>query len=166
MAGCSVISVAAGPLRRQPQEHWSFARRWILSRVAALQPSGSAPCGPAGTRGGKPSGTLCRRSWPHGALAHRESVYYLQCSTVESCQFHTPNFPGTGLEVAMQNTPDTPYFAYLYVFTCEQCYYPYVETLIVPKAPKDEIDRQAAGWTCTNCKSHQYTAGYQTAVYA
>src|SRR4029077_11045266 len=49
MAGCSVISVAAGLLRRQPQEHWSFARRWILSRVAALQPSGSAPCGPAGT---------------------------------------------------------------------------------------------------------------------
>jgi hypothetical protein len=66
----------------------------------------------------------------------------------------------------MQNTPDAPYFVYLYVFTCEQCYYPYVETLIVPKAPKDEIDRQAAGWTCTNCESHQYTAGYQAAVYA
>ena len=65
----------------------------------------------------------------------------------------------------MRNTPDTAYFVYLYVLTCEDCNFPYVETVTAANAPRDEIHQQAVGWTCENCNCHQYTAGYRSAVY-
>jgi len=66
----------------------------------------------------------------------------------------------------MQNPPDTDYFVYLYVFTCEKCNYPHPETFVSEKVPKDEINRAAAEWFCENCNSPQSTALYRSAVYA
>ena len=67
----------------------------------------------------------------------------------------------------MQNALDTPYFVYLYVFTCEQCNSPHFQTHLVPKVPQDEeIERAPAEWFCKNCSSHQSTALYRSAVYA
>ena len=66
----------------------------------------------------------------------------------------------------MQNDPDTPYFVYLYVVTCEKCQCPHVETHVIDKAPKDEIDRNGIDWHCKNCKSPQSTALYRGAAYA
>ena len=66
----------------------------------------------------------------------------------------------------MQNPSDATYFIYLYVFTCETCNCPRVEFLIAENSPQDGIRQQAAAWTCTNCKSPQYTAGYRSAIYA
>jgi len=66
----------------------------------------------------------------------------------------------------MQNAPDTPYFVYLYVFTCEKCKHPHTETVIVEKVPQDDVHRAGADWFCENCKSPQSTALYRAAVYA
>lgn len=66
----------------------------------------------------------------------------------------------------MSNNPDTTYFVYLYVFTCEDCNYPYIETALAKEAPRDEIHQIPAAWTCENCNSPQNTAGYRSAVYA
>jgi hypothetical protein len=66
----------------------------------------------------------------------------------------------------MQNSPDTPYFVYLYVFTCEKCNRPHLETFVVETVPQDELDRTAAEWYCENCNSPQSTALYRGAVYA
>jgi hypothetical protein len=57
--------------RRQPQEHCSFARWVDFIEAGNPRPSDSAPFGLGGMLGEKPSGTLCRRSWPRGALAIR-----------------------------------------------------------------------------------------------
>ena len=66
----------------------------------------------------------------------------------------------------MQNTSDTPYFVYFYVFTCEQCNCPHLDTRLVAHAPHDqEIDRAPAEWTCENCNSPQSTALYRSAAY-
>jgi hypothetical protein len=66
----------------------------------------------------------------------------------------------------MQNTPDTPYFVYLYVFTCAQCHCPHVKARIVAKAPQDaETDGAPADWVCGNCSSQESTAGYRSATY-
>jgi hypothetical protein len=67
----------------------------------------------------------------------------------------------------MQNSPETPYFVYLYVFTCEQCSCPHVSARILASDPQDyETDREPAEWFCENCKSPQSTALYRSAVYA
>jgi hypothetical protein len=67
----------------------------------------------------------------------------------------------------MQNTPDTPYFVYFYVFTCEQCHCPYLDSRLVATVPHDqEIEHAPAEWTCANCNSRQSTALYRSAAYA
>jgi hypothetical protein len=65
----------------------------------------------------------------------------------------------------MQNPSETPYYVYLYVFTCEKCNCPHLETMISAEAPKDEIQQAPAEWFCKNCKSPQSTALYRSAVY-
>lgn len=66
----------------------------------------------------------------------------------------------------MQNAPDTPYFVYFYVFTCEQCQCPCLDTRLVANTPQDETDRDPALWYCKNCNSSNHTAGHRAAVYA
>jgi hypothetical protein len=66
----------------------------------------------------------------------------------------------------MQNSPDAPFFVYLYVFTCEKCNCPHLETMISAKVPKDELQTAPAEWYCMNCNSPQSTALYRSAVYA
>ncbi len=67
----------------------------------------------------------------------------------------------------MQNNPDTTYFVYFYVFTCEHCGRPHLDTKCEANAPRDEeIDRAPAEWFCDNCNSPQSTALYRSAVYA
>jgi hypothetical protein len=66
----------------------------------------------------------------------------------------------------MQYPPDTDYFVYLYVFTCEKCNCPVIDTRSIPKAPQDEIERQAFDFVCTNCNSPNCIWGDRGAVYA
>ena len=67
----------------------------------------------------------------------------------------------------MQNPPDTDYFIYIYVFTCEKCNCPHLETVIYAQVPKDEIQQAPSEWFCENCNSPQSTAaGYRSAGYA
>lgn len=67
----------------------------------------------------------------------------------------------------MHNPPDTDYFVYLYIFTCEKCHCPHLDTRLVTSVPQDlEIDQAPAEWFCKNCNSPQSTALYRSAVYA
>jgi formate-dependent nitrite reductase cytochrome c552 subunit len=66
----------------------------------------------------------------------------------------------------MPNPPDTDYFIYIYVATCEACHCPHVEATIADKVPRDEIERNGIEWTCRNCNSYQSTALYRAAVDA
>lgn len=65
----------------------------------------------------------------------------------------------------MQNNPETNYFVYFYVFTCEKCNHPHLETRVAAEAPSFDDDRTPAEWYCKNCDSPQSTAGYRSAGY-
>jgi hypothetical protein len=66
----------------------------------------------------------------------------------------------------MQNPPNTDYFVYLYVVTCEKCNCPHVEAVIADKVPRDEIEQNGIDWHCKNCNSPESTALYRAALYA
>jgi hypothetical protein len=56
----------------------------------------------------------------------------------------------------MLNPPDTDYFIYFYVFTCEKCNCPHIDPHVVPKAPRDEINQRSFSFECENCNSQNY----------
>ncbi len=66
----------------------------------------------------------------------------------------------------MQNAPDTDYFVYLYVFTCEKCNCPVIESRLIPKTSRDEIANQAFDFVCVNCNSPNCIWGNRVAAYA
>jgi hypothetical protein len=66
----------------------------------------------------------------------------------------------------MQNPPDTDYFIYFYVFTCEKCNCPEIDRHLIPQAPQDEIHQRAFGFECKNCNSPNYIAADRAAAYA
>jgi len=64
----------------------------------------------------------------------------------------------------MQSGSDTSYFVYFYVYTCDQCNFPHLDTLI-SETPQD-LDRRSLDWRCKNCRSQQYVEfGNRTAAY-
>jgi Zn-finger protein len=58
------------------------------------------------------------------------------------------------------------YYIYFYVFECEHCHYPHLDTRLVPTIPQDQMDNDPYVWTCKKCKIPQSAVGYRTAAYA
>jgi ribosomal protein L37AE/L43A len=59
-----------------------------------------------------------------------------------------------------------PYYIYFYVFECEHCHYPHLDTRLVPTIPQDQMDNDPSVWRCKKCNSPQSAVGYRTAAYA
>jgi hypothetical protein len=61
--------------------------------------------------------------------------------------------------------PDTSYFIYFYVFTCEKCNQPQLQLNLLAEIPQDDKTHQAAfGYTCSNCGHIEFPC-HRPAVY-